>query len=200
MGVANTNLETFTDQQGNYALKNVPAGDLSVTFSYVGYPVQTVPVTVQPGESKRLDEVFTEQAVKMQGFVISGDALGTAKAVNDQRAAPAFENDVASDAIGELPDKNVAESLQRVPGVEISRDKGEGRYVNIRGLDPIYIGASMNGIRMSTAEKGTREEAFDVMSSTFIASIELNKVNTPDMDGDDMGGSVNIKTRSGFDQ
>src|ERR1700760_1117680 len=58
----------------------------------------------------------------------------------------------------------------------------------------------MNGIRMSTAEKGTRETELDVISANFIQSLQVNKVNTPDMDTDDMGGSVNIITRSGFDQ
>ena len=122
-------------------------------------------------------------------------------AINDRkRAAPALSNIISADSIGQLPDKNVAESLQRVPGLDIARDKGEGRYVIIRGLDPVYNGTSMNDIRMSTAEKGTREAALDVMSSTLIASIDVNKVITPDMESDDMGGSINVKTRSGFDQ
>ena len=87
-----------------------------------------------------------------------------------------------------------------VPGVEIARDKGEGRYVNILGLDPIYVGISMNDIRMSTSEKGSRDAALDTIPSTMIASMDVNLVNMPYMESDDMGGSVNIKTPTGLDQ
>jgi TonB-dependent receptor len=198
--VVGTTLEAFSDQQGNYALPNVPAGPAAVSVSYVGYPTQTLPVTVVAGQAARVDATFAAEVVKLDAFVITGSAVGSARAINDERSAPALTNIVAADAIGQLPDKNVAEALERVPGVDIARDKGEGRYVIIRGLDPAYIGVSMNGVRMSTSEKGSREAALDTISSSMIASIEVNKVNTPDMDTDDMGGSVNLKTRTGFDQ
>jgi TonB-dependent receptor len=200
IAVDGTNVETFADQQGNYQLPNLPAGPIKLNVSYVGYPAQTLTGTIVAGQTTRLDAVFASEVFRLDTFRITGSVVGTARAINDQRAAPALTNIISADSIGQLPDKNVAESLQRVPGVDIARDKGEGRFVIIRGLDPVYIGTSMNGIRMSTAEKGTRQEALDVMSSTLISTIEVNKVNTPDMDTDDMGGSVNVKTRSGFDQ
>ena len=175
-------------------------GTVTVLVSFVGYPSVTLTAVVTAGQTTRLDPQFGAGVVAMGAYKITSDVLGTARAINEQRASPAYTNIVSADAIGELPDKNVAESLQRMPGVDTLRDKGEGRYIDIRGLDPAYIGVSMNGIRMSTAEKGTRESALDTMSASFIASLELNKVNTPDMDTDDMGGSVNIRTQSGFDQ
>ncbi len=200
VGVVGTTLEAFTNQQGDYRLADVPAGDVQVSISYVGYAAQSLKATVVEGKNVQVNAGFGEAVMVLNALTISGDVIGTARAINQQRAAPALANIVASDAIGQLPDKNVAESLQRVPGVDIARDKGEGRYINIRGLDPVYVGTSMNGFRMSTAEKGTRSSALDVMSSTFIGSLVVNKVNTPDMDTDDMGGSVDIRTRSGFDQ
>jgi TonB-dependent receptor len=200
VSVEGTTLETFTNQQGNYRLENVPAGPVTVTLSYVGYSNQVLHGEVLPGQALVLDGHFTEEILSLGAFSVTSQVLGTAKAVNLERAAPALTNVVASDAVGAFPDKNLAEALQRIPGVEAVRDKGEGRFINIRGLDQIYNGISMNGIRMSTAEKGTRMMELDVISSTFISSMEVNKVNLPDMDTDDMGGSVNIKTRSGFDQ
>jgi TonB-dependent receptor len=197
---AGSNLETFTDQQGNFQLPNLPAGPVTLNVSYVGYPTQTLTGVITAGQTTHLDAVFSSEVVRLDAFRITGSVVGTALAINDQRAAPALTNIISADSIGQLPDKNVAESLQRVPGVDIARDKGEGRYVIIRGLDPVYNGTSMNDIRMSTAEKGTREAALDVMSSTLIASIDVNKVITPDMESDDMGGNINVRTRSGFDQ
>jgi len=201
VSVAGTELETFTDQQGDYHLNNVPAGTMTVNFTFVGYPALALPVTVTAGQPTHLDASFLDsEVVTMNAFKISGDVIGTAKAINNQRAASTLTDISASDLIGQLPDKNLAESLSRIPGVELARDKGEGRYVIIRGLDPIYNSVSINGVRVSTAEKGTREAALDVISSTFISTLEVAKVVTPDMDGDSLGGSVNIKTRTAFDQ
>ena len=202
VSIADTGLETYTDQQGNYTLANVPAGKIMVTIGYVGYPEQTQPIEITPNAPNQLNTVFgsADRVVKMSEFKITGDVVGTARAINLQRAAPALTDIIASDLIGQLPDKNVAEALERVPGVDIARDKGEGRFVIIRGMDPIYGGVSINGVRIATAEKGTREAELDVLSSTFVANIQVNKVNTADMDPDDMGGSVDIRTRSGFDQ
>jgi TonB-dependent receptor len=198
--LAGSRLEVFTDQQGNYRMPEVPAGPVTVALSYVGYPEVVLHGVVPAGQVLRLDARLGEEVLTMQAYKISGQVIGTARAINEQRAAPGLTSVVSSDAIGQLPDKNLAEALQRVPGVETVRDKGEGRFINIRGMDQIYNGVSMNGIRMSTAEKGTRQLELDVISATFISSIEVNKVNLPDMDTDDMGGSVNIKTHSGFDQ
>jgi TonB-dependent receptor len=200
VSVAGTPLEAFTNSQGDYRLPDIPAGQVTVTFTYVGYPPLTRTATVAAGQTQQLDGTFNDEVVTMDEFKISGDIIGTAKAINTQRAETGLTNIVASDLVGQLPDKNLAESLSRVPGVELDRDKGEGRYIIIRGLDPVYNSVSINGVRVSTAEKGTREAALDVISSTFISTLEVSKVTTPDMDGDAMGGSVNIKTRSGFDQ
>lgn len=200
VSVSGTSLQTFTDQQGNYRFEEVAPGPVAITLSYVGYADQVVHGVVLAGQPLVLNATFTEDVVRLNEFNVTSQVLGTAKAINLERAAPAFTNVVASDAVGAFPDKNLAESLQRIPGVETVRDKGEGRFINVRGLDQIYNGVSMNGIRMSTAEKGTRMMELDVVSSTFISSMEVNKVNLPDMDTDDMGGSINIKTRSGFDQ
>jgi TonB-dependent receptor len=202
VSIAGTKFETFTDRSGRYVLSGIPAGQVSVTFGYVGYGDLILPVTVAPGQVEPLDAEFgvPGRVVTMAAFTVTGNIVGTARALNDERAAPALTEVVASDAIGQLPNKNVAEALEWVPGVEIARDKGEGRYVNILGLDPQYIGISMNDIRMSTSEKGTREAALDTISSSMIASMDVNLVNTPDMESDDMGGSVDIKTPTGLDQ
>jgi len=200
VSVSGNTRETTTDQQGNYHLESVPAGEVNVTISYIGYPNLVLHGEVTAGQVLSLDAHFGEEVLSMGEFRITSDVIGTARAINVERAAASYTNVIASDAVGQFPDKNLAEALQRVPGVETVRDKGEGRFINIRGLDQIFNGVSMNGIRMSTAEKGTRMLELDVISSTFISSMEVNKVNTPDMDTDDMGGSINIKTRSGFDQ
>lgn len=200
VSVVGTSLETYTDQQGNYELLNVPAGPVAVSVTYVGYPPMEVKGAVVADQATRLDVVFGEEVVKMAQYVITGEAVGTARAVNEQRAAPVLTNVVAADFMGQLPDKNIAEAAMRVPGVDLYRDKNEGRFIEIRGIDPVYVGVSINGVRASTSENGTREMALDVISSAMVAGLEVTKVTTPDLEADAVGGSVNIRTRSGFDQ
>ena len=197
--ITGTNQETSTNQQGEFVLVNVPGGDTSVTVNYLGLATKTMPVTVRPGEVSRLDVVMAQEVVQMEGIKVSGSTMGSARALNQQRVALTFTNIIAADLIGQLPDKNIAEALQRVPGVDVAKDKGEGRFVIIRGLDPIYLGVSMNGIRLSSAEKAARSSALDVVASSLVATMETTKVVTPDMETDAIG-SVNIKTHSAFEQ
>lgn len=197
--VVGTALQTSTDQGGDYQLANVPAGKVSVNVSYIGYPSLTETCDVTAGQTVRLNVVFgLGEVVAMQAVKVTGTVVGTARAMNQQLTAPTFTNIIASDGIGLFLDKNVAEVLQRIPGVDIARDKGEGRFAIIRGLDPIFLGVSANGIRLSSAEKAARSSALDVMSSSLIASMEVVKVTTPDMETDALG-STNIKTHSGFE-
>ena len=199
VSVVGTSLVGYTDQGGDYEMHEVPAGNDTITVSYVGYPDQTIALKVMGGQTNRQNVAFgLGEVVAMQAVKVTGSEIGTARALNQQLASPTYSNIIAADAIGQFLDKNVAEVLQRVPGVDIARDKGEGRFVIIRGLDPIYLGVSLNGIRMSSAEKAARSSALDDMSSNLIYSMDAVKVNTPDMETDALG-SVNIKTHSGFE-
>lgn len=208
VNVNGVNYQTTTDQAGNYVLVDVPAGPATVNFTYIGLPAQSASTTVQSGQIAHLDLTMgqgdtaqgNKDVVQMGEFKVASSVLGTARAMNDKRNATALTEILASDAIGQLPDKNMTEAIQRLPGIEIVKDKGEGRYIEPRGISPAYVGLSMNGIRFSSTEKGTRESSMDVVSASLIGSIEVNKVPTPDTDADSMGGSVNLKTRSGFDQ
>ena len=135
----------------------------------------------------------------MDRFVIEGSLVGTARAINEQRAASTLKNIVAADEIGRFPDQNAAEALQRIPGVSLYRDQGEGRYIVLRGLNFNYTSVKVNGGSFAGADLGERATALDVIPADALASIEVTKVPTPDMDGEGLGGQVNIKTKSPFD-
>lgn len=197
VSVTGTALETYTDQAGGYALNNVPAGARTIEVSYVGYAPLRQTVTV--GGSTRLDISFNTEAVKLENFVIEGSAVGTARAINQQRAAATLRSIVASDEIGNFPDQNAAESIQRIPGVSLYRDQGEGRYIVLRGLNYAFTSVKVNGGSFAGADLGERATALDVIPADALASIEVTKVPTPDMDGEGLGGQVDIKTKSPFD-
>ena len=197
--VSGTSLETYTSSGGDYVLLNVPAGAQSLVISYVGYPNERAAATVTAGQTARADAAFGTGAIEMDRFVIEGSLVGTARAINQQRAASTLTNIVAADEIGNFADQNVAESLQRIPGLSLYRDQGEGRYIVLRGLNYNYTNVKVNGASFAGANLGERATALDVIPTDMLASIEVTKVPTPDLDGEGLGGQVNVRTKSPFD-
>ncbi|QVL44849.1 MAG: TonB-dependent receptor [Methylophilaceae bacterium] len=130
---------------------------------------------------------------------VIGQAAQIDKALKDQRASDSIESVVRADAIGQLPDDNAAEALQRVPGVSIERDQGEGRFVTIRGLGPDLNSVNINGVNLPSSEPGGRAVALDVLPSELIQSLSVVKTLTPDMDANSLGATVNVNSLSGFD-
>lgn len=192
-------LATSTNRFGQYALRNVPAGNQQIVFSYMGYAKEERSVNVSEAETITLNIGMGGRIIDLDTFVVSGRLVGTAKALNQQKSAESFRSVIASDAIGQLPDENAAEALNRIPGVSIERDQGEGRYVIIRGIDPELNNIQVNGVSLASPENETRSIALDVIPSELISSLEVTKVSTPDMNADSIGGSVNISMKSPFD-
>ena len=120
---------------------------------------------------------------------------GQARALNQQQNAPNIMNVVSADQIGAFPDPNAAEAVQRVPGVSIQRDQGEGRYVLVRGTEARLNSMMIDGERIPSPEGDIRSVALDVIPADLLESIEVTKALTPDMDGDAIGGAVNLVTR-----
>jgi TonB-dependent receptor len=199
VSVVGTELETYTGPSGDYTLAGVPVGAQTVEFGYIGYGEKTQVVAVAAGATTRADATFSAGTVELDKFVITGSLVGTARAINQQRGAATLKNIVASDEIGNFPDQNAAESLQRIPGVSLYRDQGEGRYIVLRGLNYTFTSVKVNGGSFAGADLGERATALDVIPSDVLAAIEVTKVPTPDMDGEGLGGQVDIKTKSPFD-
>lgn len=197
--LAGSGAATYTSSDGAYVLTNVPGGTQTVLFSYVGYPEAAQTITVAAGRDALLNYAFGGDVVELENFVIRGSAVGSARAINEQRAAATLRSIVAADEIGNFPDQNAAEAVQRVPGVSLYRDQGEGRYIVVRGLNYTYTSVKVNGGAFAGADLGDRATALDVIPADALAAIEVTKVPTPDMDGEGLGGQVNIKTKSPFE-
>ena len=131
--------------------------------------------------------------------VITGQAVSTDRALRDQAAADNVSSVVRADGIGRLPDRNVAEALQRLTGVSVERDQGEGRYVRIRGLGPDLNAVTINGSLVPAADSDRRAVALDVLPSSLIRSLVVSKTLLPEMDANSLGGSIDVQTVSAFD-
>ncbi|TKB51779.1 TonB-dependent receptor [Ferrimonas aestuarii] len=190
-------LEQSAARDGRFNFPQVEAGDYTLTVSYLGAKPQQLKVTV-------LDDKVASAQIDLTGLTERIEVLGQrgslSRSLNQQRAADNLVSVVSADAIGQFPDTNVSEALQRVPGVSIERDQGEGRFVRVRGMAPDYNAVSMNGARLPAPEDDRRAVALDVIPSDLLETLEVTKTLTPDMDADSLGGAIEVKSLSAFDR
>jgi TonB-dependent receptor len=195
-----TNYGAASDRAGVYKIPNVPPGEYTLRVTYMGYERFEVSITVQPGIKVLTRDIdLTMSVLEMEGVVVEGLRQGQIKALAQQQQAPNIKNVVSQELIERFPDENPAEVLQRVSGVFIDRSLGDGRYVLIRGTEPRLSQILVNGERVATNRRREREPQLDIVGSAQIASMEVVKAITPDMNGDAIGGAVNMVTRSAFD-
>ncbi len=136
----------------------------------------------------------------IESITVYGQRAAQDKALDQYRQSNAITNFISSDDMGQFVDQNVAESLQRLPGISITRDQGEGRFVSVRGVDAGLSTVSINGMRIGTPEDGSRAVPLDVIPTGSVEVLEITKVPTPDMPGDAIGGAVNVRSASAFDR
>jgi TonB-dependent receptor len=139
----------------------------------------------------------TEQAV-----VKPSPTIDRAAAVAEKQQAPNIIDVQPLSEIIKLPDINMAEALQRLPGISLETDSGEGRFVHIRGMDADLNGTTYGGVRLpasnpSSPSNGGRAVAFDTFPTGIIGGVELTKTSRPDMDAEALGGSINLVPRTG---
>ncbi|MFH0989407.1 MAG: TonB-dependent receptor [bacterium] len=195
-----TSIGAATNKDGDYRLSNLSPGSYELVVSYIGYVSQSINIKVDGSNLKvRQNVALKAGAVEMAVVEITGLRKGQTKAINIQKTSDNILSVVSQEQMVQLPDLNTAEILQRISGISIVRDQGEGRYVQIRGTDARLTSISVNGERIVAPDPGERFVGMDVISASQAASIEVVKAITPDLDADAIGGSVNIKTKSAFD-
>jgi len=192
--VKGTTLGVAADVNGFFQLY-LPAGAAVLQVGYLGYADTSIGIVTTAGATTVTNVTLRSTASQLNNVNITGFLQGQAKALNQQKNADNIRNVVSADQIGRFPDPNAAEALQRIPGVNIERDQGEGRYVLVRGLAPQFTNINVNGEQIPSPEADVRYVALDAIPTDQLASIEVSKSLTPDMDGDAVGGSVNLVTR-----
>lgn len=195
--VAEADRRIAAGASGAYSVSNLPAGTYTVTVSSVGYRPLEKTVEVPASGSATLD--FELEAVSItEEVVVTGYRAATANALQDKRMSTMIKEAITADDAGKLPDQNIAEALRRVTGVTATVDQGEGRYVTIRGVDPSYTNVTVDNQVIGSPED-TRRVALDTIPSEVLSRVEVVKAVTPDMDGNAVGGAINIITPSAFD-
>lgn len=198
--VLGTSIGTSTDVSGDFILYDVPEGDHTLQISYLGYKTISQDFTMTDNAVITVDLELEPGVVFGTEVLVLGDRLkGQAKALNQQRSLMNITNIVAADQIGRFPDANIGDAMKRIPGITMQGDQGEARNIIVRGLAPQLNSVTLNGDRVPSAEGDNRNIQMDLIPADMIQTIEVNKAVTPDMDGDAIGGSVNLVTRAAPD-
>ncbi|WP_232495418.1 TonB-dependent receptor [Novosphingobium kaempferiae] len=134
-------------------------------------------------------------------IVVTGYRKSIEESLRQKREANAFVDVITAEDIGKFPDKNVADSLQRVPGVIIERDGGEGSRVSIRGLSSDLTLTQLNGNFIASADSGDPSRSFNytLLPANMIASVDVYKSPEARLDEGGVGGTVILKTRRPLD-
>lgn len=130
---------------------------------------------------------------------VVGQAASLDQALKEQRRSDSVESVVHADGVAQLPDQNAAEAVQRLPGVSVERDQGEGRFVSVRGLGPDLNSVTINGTLVPSPESDRRAVALDVLPAELVQSLSVVKTLTPDMDANSLGGTIEVESLSAFD-
>lgn len=190
----------ITDSEGRFTISDLKEGQYNLKVSYIGFESKNLNIEIVDAQNLNVGSIVLYQRQKnIDEVIISGTLKNSeARALNMQKNAINISNVIASDGIGKLPDRNAAETVQRVQGVSIERDQGEGRFVSLRGLPPFWASTTINGNRLPTAEEETtsRATAFDFFPTELISYVHVNKSFTPDMEADGIGGGVNFITKT----
>ena len=124
-------------------------------------------------------------------------AESVAAALQIQRNSDSLVSVLSADAVGGLPDQNIAFAVGRLPGVGVQRDQGQARYINLRGAPVYWTTLSFDGL--SVVSPQGRDSRFDNIPSAIASQLTVQKAVTPNMSGASVAGNVDIRTRRAFD-
>lgn len=195
VAIEGTSMGTDTDANGRFELSGIERPRIVLVISYIGYESYRTNLDLRSEAARNMMVRMEESAVSLSEVEVRGQAGGAIQALIDQKKAESIKNIISAEQIATFPDLNAAEVLQRIPGITLQRDQGEGRFVQLRGTPPELTTFQVNGEQIPSPEGNVRYVGLDIIPSDQIESIEVTKVLTPDQDADGIAGSVNIKTK-----
>ncbi|MBN8837130.1 MAG: TonB-dependent receptor [Sphingobacteriia bacterium] len=194
--LANTKFKTIVKLDGTFNFPNVPKGVYSIEIVYAGYTIKPQSITlVTDEEVKSVSFKVESSTAEIESVTVStkthkGDDIGARRI---EKIADPILNVLSAKTIQLLPDITVANALQRVSGVTIERsNSGEGRYPIIRGMEKRYINTLINGIKIPSPDNKNRFIPLDLFPSELLERLEVSKSLTPSMEGDAIGGTINL--------
>jgi TonB-dependent receptor len=186
-----------TDINGAFIFNNIniAPGNNKIKVSYVGYKEYEKEITVTAGKVFILDIPLKLSTQELQGVNVYGKINKETDVSTrvSEKNADNVTNIVGAQAILRSPDINAANVLQRVSGITIQKNSGgDEAYAVIRGIEPRYNNTLINGVKIASPDNKSRFVSLDIVPSEILQRIEVSKSLTPEMEGDAIGGTVNL--------
>ena len=149
-----------------------------------------------------------DSSASLQEVVVTGYRSSLEQALQLKQNMAAEADTILAEDIGKFPDQNLAESLQRIPGVAVTREQGEGRQLTVRGLGPQFTRVRINGMEALTTTGGpdneggvnrTRAFDFNIFSSDLFNSLTVRKTSEASVDEGSLGATVDLHTAHPLD-
>jgi TonB-dependent receptor len=194
--LAGTAIGGASDINGQYMIRNIPAGKYTVRCSYVGYDNKEIQITIADEGMQTQNFGLRANIVEGQEVVITGQAVGQVAAINQQLNSSRIVNVISEQKIKELPDANAAEAIGRLPGVSVTRSGGEANKIILRGLSETMTTITVDGVQLSATDADSRGVDLSTIAQGSLSGITLTKAITSDMDGQAIAGNVNFMTKA----
>lgn len=194
-------MNSTTTSDGAYSFGSIAPGTYTLIVTPpAGEPVEeTVSVVANRTTHQEVD--IGAKIPALQTVNVLGQRTPVAVARLAQEEAPNLINIATYEEIKKLPDMTTAEAVRRIPGISLETDEGEGRYVNIRGLDADLNSTTFGGLRLPPTNNaspfgGYRAVTLDSISIGLVGAITLTKSNLPSQDAEALGGTIEITPKT----
>lgn len=177
-------------------IRQQQAGAICRRAHLAGASLAAILICTQAAQAEMAPAAATTEEV-----VVTGQRLSTQRALEQQKDADGVSNVISADDLGKLPDANMADALSRVPGISVvnNQETGEGEYVTVRSLAATFNAYSVNGVRVAETDGSSRQVSLSVLPPNGLQAVKVSKTSTPDMDGDAIGGTIDMRTPTAFD-
>ncbi len=192
--IEGTSVGAATDLDGNFTIPNVKPGTYTLVVSSITYKTQTITdVLVESGKKTTLEITLAEDVAELEEVIVTAKKeiatdLNLLKSIRESKLVV---SGISSEQITKLPDRDVAQIAQRVPGVTIV----DNRFVIIRGVPERYNQVMINGSLAPSTEIDRRSFSFDMIPAGAIDQMLIYKSGTAELPGDFAGGVIQLVTK-----
>jgi hypothetical protein len=186
---------TNTGLDGTFEFKDVKVGTATISVSYMTYKTIVKIVTVVKEDNDHLKFYMESDSKSLDDITIKSNAVSSTDqgARRLEKDASQLMNIVSGRSIEISPDLTVANVMQRISGVSIERNSnGDGQYAILRGMDKRYNYTLVNGVKIPSPDNKYRYVPLDLFPSDLLDRLEVYKTLTPNLEGDGIGGAINM--------
>ncbi len=184
----------ITGTKGEFVFENLPSGSYRLLVQFVGYKndsrqviVDTKPLFINISLIQKTGSLADVNVYSTINHELESSSRLSEKNANN------IVNIISAQAIQRSSDVNAANVLQRMPGVTLQKNSGaDEAYAIVRGLEPRYNNTLVNGVKITSPDEKSRFVPLDIVPSELLQRIEISKTLLPEMEGDAIGGTVNL--------